>query len=525
MIFRKSIFLLLLVFLFSPFVFAEEEQGNIVNISLGDSSSESSPDVSSLRVTFLLEKQQSDTVVLFHSTPFPVASVSLENASSCHLLPRKKATFLCVFRGETPEFQYGVSSSLISTTKNAKLLTFGKYGNTKEGFLSFFHQKDFSIPEEKKNEDPSSESSSKTENTLPTSTKTLSLPEPRSRVLVDPTTNILLAGTEKNMIGSFFFEPVNEPAVIEKLVVKINDVNTTGIFSDVPDDSEMVGTVSLWYQDGTPFLKENGEPAKSSALQSDGTVLFEGLQAIIPEAGERIFVGVDILPMVQSRSGSTIFATIPASSETRILGYWSQKEMLLSSNIPPKSNPSFFIFRSRLQVEKEADQSMTPLHSGDNELLKFTLSSEGDQEVFLRSLEVEISSFPNSGSDSFSVTGLRLLQGRKIIASRSGGNLTGMQTLTIGSCALGDSCQSSDGNRQEVQEPQSFLLEAEISSTGNFSPNASLEARIFMNGAEPGNDGFLWEDYGTGHNDGSMIRWVPRNDGLTEIHGEAGLSS
>ena len=50
----------------------------------------------------------------------------------------------------------------------------------------------------------------------------------------------------------------------------------------------MVGTVSLWYQDGTPFLKENGEPAKSSALQSDGTVLFEGLQAIIPEAGERI---------------------------------------------------------------------------------------------------------------------------------------------------------------------------------------------------------------------------------------------
>ena len=68
-------------------------------------------------------------------------------------------------------------------------------GTRKRVFL-FFHQKDFSIPEEKK-QDPSSESSSKTENTLPTSTKTLSLPEPRSRVLVDPTTNILLAGTEK----------------------------------------------------------------------------------------------------------------------------------------------------------------------------------------------------------------------------------------------------------------------------------------------------------------------------------------
>ena len=105
------------------------------------------------------------------------------------------------------------------------------------------------------------------------------------------------------------------------------------------------GTVSLWYQDGTPFLKENGEPAKSSALQSDGTVLFEGLQAIIPEAGERIFVGVDILPMVQSQKWINNFATIPASSsETRILGYWSQKEMLLSSNIPPKSNPSFSFF-------------------------------------------------------------------------------------------------------------------------------------------------------------------------------------
>lgn len=473
-------------------------------------------------VSFLPTKEGGDTIILLHHTPFLKSDISLDDSSLCRLLPRKKAIFLCLFQKESPEFQYHVSSKFSTNTNTLRFLTFGKYGNKRDGFQSFFQREDLSFPQ-KTEEDVSHEPS---EDTSPQASEVKypktrpPLPETRLRTIPDPESNILLSGTKENVVGSFFFEPRNEPAIIEKLAVQINGVDTTGIFPDIPDDQGMVEAVSLWHQDGTPFLKKNGEMAKSGSIQSNGIVLFEGLQVVIPEEGERIFVTVDTLPMVRDRSGSTIFVTIPfLAGNTRIIGYFSQKEMVFSSDIPPKSNPHFFIVRSRLQVEEDKSQPNTPLHSGKNNLLKFTLSAEGDREVFLQNIGVEISAFSHL-EQSFSVTSLRLLQGGEVIASLSGEDLTGKQTLMVGSCATGDSCYSDSGNRYKIKSPRSFLIEANISSTGNFSGDEVLGARIYINGTNPGEDGFLWEDYGSGENDGISLQWMPRNDDLTELFGE-----
>jgi len=327
------------------------------------------------------------------------------------------------------------------------------------------------------------------------------------RMLSNPVSQIIPDETQSAIVASAHFQPSVEAVIIRKLTVELNDINTGSLYGDIANDSDMIEAVTLWYQDGTPVLTKDGIPAKTVAISLLGKAVLDNLNLAIPEKGERLFIGLDTRAMFENQSGSAVTAEFSfGNNDADIRGFFSENQYgdeIVDAGLA--DSPTVYILANKL-VADTATGGTEILKSGSNEVLPFTLDVLGGDEAYLREVDVDVSK--TSSGDGFRVIALRLRRDADIIASRSGGDLTGKQTLTIGQCAGGDVCDPAEEGGA-IFKKTNLIVEAVIEPLGDsLNKSNNLTATININSAAPDRDDIVWQDYGTGEDDGVEIRWI-----------------
>ncbi len=327
------------------------------------------------------------------------------------------------------------------------------------------------------------------------------------RSLSDPETQIIVDESKQNIVAVALFDAQIEPVVIEKLTVQLDGVNTAGLYSDTDNDIDMINAVSLFYQDGTPVMTKTGAIAKTEAITANGKAALDNLNIAFPEGGERLYIAVDTREILEDYSGAAVKATFSFDQgDATVRGFWSKKpyeNIVLSPN--SAKSPVAYIFANKLVAEVRSGGSEF-LRSGKNEILPFRLDVLGNDEAYFKQVIVNIET--SSSGDGFRVTELRLRRAGNIVASRSGGDLSGNNTLTIGQCIGGDACEADEVEGDPLFRATDYVLEAVVVPNDNLDKNNTLTASVTINSAAPGSDGIVWQDYGTDGEDGKQIRWI-----------------
>ncbi len=330
-----------------------------------------------------------------------------------------------------------------------------------------------------------------------------------ARTLSDPDSKIILDDTEGNIIAVAHFDAQIEPVIIEKLTVELQGVNTAGLYGDTDNDIDMVNAVSLFYQNGDPVLKKDGFVAKTEAIGNNGKATLDNLNIAFPEGGERLYIAIETHEMLEGYSGAALKAEFSFDNdETTIRGFWSKNrfdEEILNGG--DTKSPTVYIFANKI-VAEESEGGTEFLKTGDNDVLPFRLNVIDDDEACLKEVTVNIST--NSGGEGFRVTTLRLRRGADIIASRSGGDLTGSNRLVVGQCIGGDVCDADEDEGSPLFAETEFMIEAIVvpDDQDEGLEDANLSAQIVINSSTPGNDDIVWQDYGSDGDDGVDIDWI-----------------
>ncbi len=474
---------------------------------------------------------QSNTVFI-HQIPKNLTSITnLSVSDNCKVLQKKKIPFLILCKNTKKDISLSYtgsfSKSLLRTSQLSRSFsgfTAGRYTNSEGVKIKFFERNRFQLIREtgkEKTEKPSVKAQEKKQADQKPQKNTQEESAFHSRIWDTPKSHIILGHSQDNIIASVKINPEIEPVDVEKLTVLITDIDTTALYGDIPDDYKMIDTVSLWYQDGTPIKEKNGPIARALSVDTNKKALFNNLQLTVPEGGEYYFIGINTHKMLNNKSGSSISANLSTDPDDyTIRGLWSNTQYNASDILfSQESSPNQYILANKI-VAQESDNQPTTLLKGENELLRFETSVVGGKSLFIHKILVDIAKTSDL-SGGFRVDQLRLRYNGNIIASIDGENLTGIQTLTVGQCAGDDICSANEGTRHEIFNTGTFLLEAHTITAGDtFSSKNALTGTIQINGSSPGEDGIIWEDYGSGEDDGITIKWIdnsPNQEGVYSI--------
>lgn len=308
----------------------------------------------------------------------------------------------------------------------------------------------------------------------------------REQILAIPRSNIILTETTNNIVGRFTFHATKEPLLVEKMTVFFHNVKGA-------DSRSLLVSARLLYADGTPVVKRTGQEAIAFISPTTGGAIFEDLDLGLPERNLHLFVAVDIDEAISGRMGGEIVASLATGDgPSRVRGFWSQKTTALP--LLSHDTPRYTVLRNKLLLEKTENQPEF-LGSGNQQLLIFESSVQGDQEVFLTDVFATINI-----SGSFQVTELRLKKNGDTIASLSGANLSGKQHFIL-----------PENGEALSERKEGFSLEATIEGD-SFGTNDSLGALIEINSTSNGKDDVKWRSYGEYGNDGVSMQWIRFDD-------------
>ncbi len=341
-------------------------------------------------------------------------------------------------------------------------------------------------------------------------------------------------------VGVFEFEADDEDVKVAEMTVDIVGVSfdiggsggddsydCDGVPTSPPDDitcyPDAIDALALFYDDGTPVLKDGGAAAETSDV-ADGTALFEDLDFLVAADQDMLmFVRARLNEVSDSqpgRSGMTFAVNLSfddTTDESQIQGEESGSELTVGggeltvdgAGFDTLAGDTMFVFRQRVTAELSGSQTTT-LSAGTREGLKFDVIATGGEEAYLKEIDVNVAT---SGAD-LGVCELYLKDGSDILADvDTGAALVGDILLTVGTCANGP-CAPSEPTRHVVDTGgDTFTLEAVIENAACagvpvFGDNDDLTFELDVNGTLPGFDDILWEDYGTDGTDGALVRWI-----------------
>jgi hypothetical protein len=477
-------------------------------------------------ISFPVEK----TAFLLHRIPKDFLVMDQVTVSDgCKSIAKNDTPFLLLCKNVQTDISLSYKGYFEAEEKTfSKGFTAGRYSDSEGKVYRFFELIRFlakpkskiknaeDIENEEKKEDKKKEDEPESQDDLAdeTSEEEDTTPDTipsRERKLDDLKSKIILDASEDILVGSEMIDAENEPLIADELTVVLENIDTPELSRNVANDRGMIDSVSLWYQDGTPVLTSAGKKAMTSAISSDGKAKINDLNLVIPEGGERIYIGVHTREMLDNASGSAITAKFSDDSDDHdVRGYWSNEEYGAGIFTETES-PVQYILANKVILKETEDQPVS-LFPGFRDILKFEGEVIGGDDLFLNEIEVDIQK-TSGATGGFRVARLRLRNEGNIIASVSGFDLTGIQNLVVGQCAGGDACNNNSGaNGHEIGEKESFLVEAEIVPTGaGFSGDNSLSATIDINGNSPGQDGITWTDHGNNADDGVQIQWADNN--------------
>lgn len=356
---------------------------------------------------------------------------------------------------------------------------------------------------------------------------------------------IVTAGTENIPVGVFSFVAAHENLEIKNLAVKINEIDTTGLYApalnqaDVLDDASAIKKVSLFHNDGTAVKKVGGEDAVVTVPFLNGEVLFQDLNLIIEDGIQTsIEVRVDLNDMAESmaKSGHAFSMSLDlGASDTSIQGVDSatllqDDDITVEDEVTEKTFPSgkIYVFNNKVIVERSASQPSGLLASGANqELLKFDAEFTGDTNnpPYLHQVTVNIASSDGAcvSADGDCTTNngtVYLYNGDNALIASAVNTGSGKFILTVDNDAnenLGGDIVKTEANDSYVNS-ETYTIRADVYTLG---ADSALTATINVNSDAFGQDDVIWID-GT---DVLAVQWIDLGVGTSVSKIENTLSN
>ncbi len=351
-----------------------------------------------------------------------------------------------------------------------------------------------------------------------------------------PDSQIIVGGSSNVKIASFDFDANTENADIEDLTVEFT------VPAEAPSNStNAIDSITLYYNDGTPVLKNDGSVA-TVANVTDGLASLTGLNLIIDSASDTtidVYATInDVTNSADTAKSNMQFATKLsfANGEYNITGVTSGVSYSSITTDGASNNTAtgntMYIFTNKVVATKSIGADTT-LGAGWKDTLKVQFT-KNTGEAYLKALSIDINKTTSIGS-SFGVCELKLVNNNfdtiASIDAGTGAALTGTQNFTVGTCATGTCAQSDLVNlRDVISEDEVYTVEAKIEginesgncdgSAASFGDDDEITFRVAINGNEPNtsDDYITWQDYGTNGQDGVAIKWIDLgNSSTTEI--------
>ncbi len=218
-----------------------------------------------------------------------------------------------------------------------------------------------------------------------------------------PDNAILIANDDgaSHAVGAFEFHAEDEDINIEDLTIDINEVDTAYLGVDIPNDTRAIDHVGLFYDDGTPVLKNNGSQAETSAVAT-GEAFLQDLDLIIERDEDKVLFVKVVLNRIYSadiaRSGMGFEVNLSfEADEYDIRGDVSGMPLTddtLFVDYEPTDDThfgnEFYVLTNRV-IAENASTSTVLVQGTQTELMRLNMEKLVDtKDAYLRKLTIDI---------------------------------------------------------------------------------------------------------------------------------------
>ncbi len=348
-----------------------------------------------------------------------------------------------------------------------------------------------------------------------------------------PDSRILISGTEGNIVSGFEFESNLESIKLQDLTFSVVETDTTSTLGrDVPHDSTAIDSLSLFFVDGTPVLKENGENASSGVVDADGKIKFQNLDLVVEEDTPLVLYASvdlnDIAGNTSPRSGMAFSIKLSADSGDHTLkGITSESDYDIGDVLADSNTPKIMVvLKNEIAIVQEESQEILIPGNGV-EILKFRILKSSQSEAFMRQLTLEISLTEDPRISNIALYN----DDNELIAFDPFFARSGPVTLVMGTIAneavnagyavdadnLAEFPAGSGKMYESVGgDSEVYTVKADIAGINR---DDKITVVLRVNGSEPGtsSDGLVWRDEGIRSGEEGMdIQWVPFSDAMPE---------